>query len=209
MTEPQVQLNIRTISGIAEAVAPATDPLSVSRRWATVTGFNADNTVNIYISGIHIEAVPRDSTYRPRIGDRVRVDVVGTDMTVVGSIGETWEFSRTTTNIAVAAAGWALTASSWVRRAALGHAVIYLEFTYTGAGITVQPDGNINENPVVCTLNTPWRPFDIIPMTSSISGPMAVGYARDDGGVVLAATTPGATITNGKVFSLAANYPLA
>jgi microcystin-dependent protein len=69
---------------LATALAGSDDPIAVQRRWAVITAVNSDGTVNINLGGVVVQNIARDANYSPVINDRVRVDVVGTDMTVLG-----------------------------------------------------------------------------------------------------------------------------
>jgi microcystin-dependent protein len=70
-------------SGVAEAGAP--DPISVRRRWAIITAINPeDSTVDINLGGVTIPHVSYDATYHPAIDEVVQVNVVDTDITVIG-----------------------------------------------------------------------------------------------------------------------------
>lgn len=74
----------RVTAGIADAMVTSTTEGSVTRRWALVTAVNANGTVDINIGGVAVPGIPRFGNYAPVVGDRVMVDVIGTDMIVVG-----------------------------------------------------------------------------------------------------------------------------
>jgi microcystin-dependent protein len=69
-------------TGISDAGAP--DPISVRRRWATVLAINADSTVDINLGGVTVPHVAYDASYHPALNEVVQVNVVDTDITVIG-----------------------------------------------------------------------------------------------------------------------------
>jgi microcystin-dependent protein len=81
---PAVNITPRTTASLASAIAGSSDPISVQRRWATVLVVNGDGTVDINLGGVTVTGISRDANYYPVVGDVVRVDVVATDLIVVG-----------------------------------------------------------------------------------------------------------------------------
>ena len=70
-------------TGIADAGTP--DPISVRRRWAVITAINtADSTVDINLGGEIVPHVSFDASYHPALDEVVQVNVVDTDITVIG-----------------------------------------------------------------------------------------------------------------------------
>lgn len=69
-------------TGIADAGAP--DPISVRRRWAVVVNINSDSTVDIDLGGVLVPHVSYDASYHPALDEVVQVNVVDTDITVIG-----------------------------------------------------------------------------------------------------------------------------
>lgn len=80
-----VPVPTRAAAGIAEAMTPTTDQSAVKRRWGIVSAINGDGTVNCLVGGVDIPSLRYMASYRPSIGERVMLDVVGTDMTVLGA----------------------------------------------------------------------------------------------------------------------------
>lgn len=109
----------------------------------------------------------------------------------------------------LAATGWTIVSQSGVKKA--GIAFVNIRFTRSGAAVTVPVDGNI-ANQIVATLAAGWAgaPGAGIPLVSSHTGPLAVGYIDGTGAgqVFLSAVTAGATIPTGAEFTLAGVYPL-
>jgi microcystin-dependent protein len=67
------------------AVAGEPDPISVRRRWAVITAIHPeDSTVSIDLGGVIIPHVSYDATYHPALDEVVQVNVVDTDITVIG-----------------------------------------------------------------------------------------------------------------------------
>jgi microcystin-dependent protein len=75
----------RTAAGIADAMVSTPPDVNVQRRWGIISAINADGTVNCLVGGVDIANLRRMATYVPTIGERVMLDVVGTDMTVLGA----------------------------------------------------------------------------------------------------------------------------
>ncbi len=73
-------------SGIATGIAVAgePDPISVRRRWAVIMTVNSDSTVDIDLGGVPVPHVSYDASYHPAVGEVVQVNVVDTDITVIG-----------------------------------------------------------------------------------------------------------------------------
>ncbi len=69
-------------TGVADAGSP--DPISVRRRWATIVAINADSTVDINLGGTLVPHVSYDASYHPALDEVVQVNVVDTDITVIG-----------------------------------------------------------------------------------------------------------------------------
>jgi len=58
----------------------------VARRWGVIKSINAGNTLTVTLSGVDIPGIKRLSSYIPTVGDNVQIDVVGTDLHVVGTL---------------------------------------------------------------------------------------------------------------------------
>jgi hypothetical protein len=73
-------------SGIATGISDAgeVDPIQVRRRWAVVIAINTDATVDINLGGVTVPHVSYDASYHPALNETVQVNVVDTDITVIG-----------------------------------------------------------------------------------------------------------------------------
>ena len=72
-------------SRIAEATAPQSQQTAVKWRWGTVEAVNADGTMDVDIAGSTVPGVTAlHSATSAAVGDRVRVDYLGTDAVVTG-----------------------------------------------------------------------------------------------------------------------------
>lgn len=73
-------------SGIATGIAQAgePDPIQVRRRWAVVVAINTDSTVDINLGGELVPHVSYDASYHPALDEVVQINVVDTDLTVIG-----------------------------------------------------------------------------------------------------------------------------
>lgn len=92
----------RASTGIADAMAASTSSSNVLRRWGIISGINSDHTVNVLVGGTEIPNLKRNAAYVPTIGERVLVDTVGTDMTVLGATAPSpRNFNRPTGDIEV------------------------------------------------------------------------------------------------------------
>jgi microcystin-dependent protein len=90
----------RAASGIADAMASSTSQSNVLRRWGIVSAINTDGTVDVLVGGVNIPALKYHASYQPTIGERVMLDAVGTDMTVLGAIAPSVRnFNRPTGDI--------------------------------------------------------------------------------------------------------------
>lgn len=70
---------------IARALAPSQQPAAARWRWGTVTAANSDGTVDVRVGGSVMPSVRTlASALGAKVGDRVRVDYLGTDAVVVG-----------------------------------------------------------------------------------------------------------------------------
>lgn len=70
---------------IAEATAPQSQQTAVKWRWGTVEAVNADGTMDVDIAGSTVPGVTAlHSATSAAVGDRVRVDYLGTDAVVTG-----------------------------------------------------------------------------------------------------------------------------
>lgn len=73
---------------------------TVLRRWGIVSAINADGTVDVLVGGVNIPNLRRNANYNPSVGERVLLDVVGEDMTVLGATGPSpRSFNRPTGDI--------------------------------------------------------------------------------------------------------------
>lgn len=94
MTQPRSERDIfaRVVTGspipaaLGKAMVSLPDPSSVRRRWGMVNAINSDGTLNVNVAGIIIPSIRHLATYAPTVGERVTLDVVGTDTVVVGAI---------------------------------------------------------------------------------------------------------------------------
>lgn len=69
---------------LADALAQTPGETIVKRRWGIVTAINAeDDTVDVDLAGVVVPHVRRSAYYSPTVGERVWLDVVGTDVVVV------------------------------------------------------------------------------------------------------------------------------
>jgi microcystin-dependent protein len=96
----QVAAGIAT--GISDAGVP--DPIQVRRRWAVVLAINTDSTVDIDLGGVTVPHVSYDASYHPALDEVVQVNVVDTDITVIGPTANSTYVSyirRTGTIVAV------------------------------------------------------------------------------------------------------------
>lgn len=70
---------------IAGALAPRPQPTYATWRWGTVATLNADGTMDVTIGGATLPSVRAlASALGAKVGDRVRVDYLGTDAVVTG-----------------------------------------------------------------------------------------------------------------------------
>lgn len=70
---------------IADALAPSPPLPSMRWRWGTVTAVNSDGTMDVDAAGSAMDDVPAlASAMGAAVGDRVRVDYLGTSAVVVG-----------------------------------------------------------------------------------------------------------------------------
>lgn len=76
-------LGSSTTRGIAEALAGTRGATAVKRRWGMISAVNTDDTVDVDLAGVVIPRVRRSAYYTPTVGERVWLDVVGTDVVVV------------------------------------------------------------------------------------------------------------------------------
>lgn len=81
---PVITVPPRVAAGMADAMVSPTVEASVNRRWGIIDNINANGTLNVNIGGVVINNIPRTATYNPRVGERVQIDVIGTDMVIVG-----------------------------------------------------------------------------------------------------------------------------
>lgn len=76
-----------TTRALAEAMTQANDPLSVNRRWGTIAAINTvDDSVSVTLGGEVIEGIKYDAGYTPIVGEYVYMDIVGSDVTVMGTM---------------------------------------------------------------------------------------------------------------------------
>jgi microcystin-dependent protein len=75
----------RASAGLSEAMTQDINPSAVLRRWGIIKGIRSNGTVDVYVAGQTITAVRRLASYNPTFDERVQIDVVGTDMVVVGA----------------------------------------------------------------------------------------------------------------------------
>jgi hypothetical protein len=61
------------------------NPSAVLRRWGIIVAIRANGTVDVNVAGQDLPAIRRLASYAPILGERVQIDVVGTDMVVVGA----------------------------------------------------------------------------------------------------------------------------
>jgi len=78
-------LNTSTTRSIAGAIVGQPPVASVGRRWGTISGINANGTVDVMIGGTETEGIARDANYTPSIGEEVYIDIVGADAVVAGT----------------------------------------------------------------------------------------------------------------------------
>jgi microcystin-dependent protein len=73
---------------------------TVLRRWGIVADIHDDGTVTVLVGGVPIPNLKRNAAYIPTVGERVLLDVVGEDMTVIGATGPSpRNFNRPTGDI--------------------------------------------------------------------------------------------------------------
>lgn len=72
----------RSTRGIADALVPRADTLTVRRRWGVVAAIGID-VLDVTIDGILVQDVRYVASYVPVVGERIRLDCVGTDLVVV------------------------------------------------------------------------------------------------------------------------------
>ncbi len=84
VTLPSALGEISAAIATGVAVAGEPDPISVRRRWAVITAINTDSTVDIDLGGVIIPHVSYDASYHPALDEVVQVNVVDTDITVIG-----------------------------------------------------------------------------------------------------------------------------
>jgi microcystin-dependent protein len=90
----------RSASALADAMVQTTDQSTVRRRWGLILAINNDGTVNVDLAGVVIPNLRVVAGYQPTIGERIILDVVGTDMTVLGATGQSpRRFNRPTGDI--------------------------------------------------------------------------------------------------------------
>ena len=102
--------------------------------------------------------------------------------------------------------GWFLTSSKLKN---LGNGTAYVSVVARSNGFVVNATGNIPNSPVA-VLPAGWGPA--VPFSSLQTlgtGRMTMGYLREDRGVWITTTSPGADSTNTEDFELAGIYPLA
>lgn len=103
--------------------------------------------------------------------------------------------------------GWSVAGSgtSWIRRVN-NWIVGRVEFNRTGAAISVNARGDIT-NSIFCTLQTPWRPDSVHPLTAAESGRSWTGHINSAGAMSIAAVGGTENISNGEIFSTRFIYP--
>jgi hypothetical protein len=85
VTLPSALGEISSAIATGVAVAGEPDPISVRRRWAVITAIHPeDSTVSIDLGGVIIPHVSYDASYHPALDEVVQVNVVDTDITVIG-----------------------------------------------------------------------------------------------------------------------------
>jgi microcystin-dependent protein len=75
----------RSSAQLAESMVQDINPSAVLRRWGIITAVNSNGSVDVNVAGQTIPAVKRLASYNPTKDERVTIDVVGTDMVVVGA----------------------------------------------------------------------------------------------------------------------------
>lgn len=125
MTEPIIPnrsvLATLAMHQLADQLAPPSQSqgaVAVMRRWGTVSAVNAGGTVDVTIGTTTIPGIGYLSWYIPVIGDTVAVDVVGSDIAVVGT---TSLATSPQAGAMLAAATNANTGSALVKRDSLGY----------------------------------------------------------------------------------------
>lgn len=73
----------RASTGISEAMVNEVNPSAVLRRWGIIKATRTDGTVDVDVAGVTVSSIKRHASYQPTVGERVIIDVVGTDMVVV------------------------------------------------------------------------------------------------------------------------------
>lgn len=92
----------RTSSALADAMTSKTPDANVQRRWGIVSAINTDRTVNVVVGGVEVPSLRYMATYVPSVGERVMLDVVGTDLTVLGATAPSpRNFNRPTGDIEI------------------------------------------------------------------------------------------------------------
>jgi microcystin-dependent protein len=107
MSNPIVPPPPRSASSLADAMVQTTNQAQVLRRWGLVNKINSDGTLDVDIAGVVVPKLKRVASYNPTAGERVLIDAVGTDLTVIGATAPSPKNSnlRTATVTAIAANG--------------------------------------------------------------------------------------------------------
>jgi hypothetical protein len=95
------QIPPRAGAQLSEAMVQSVNPSSVLRRWGIVRAIRTGGTVDVEVAGTTATAVRRQASYNPTLDERVFLDVVDTDMTVVGATAPATTFYRVAEVIAI------------------------------------------------------------------------------------------------------------
>jgi hypothetical protein len=71
---------------IATAITTKSTGTVVNRRWGVVSVNNGDGTLNVDLDGTTLNGVHYIANYVPTVGDRVLLDIVGSDVVVTGTL---------------------------------------------------------------------------------------------------------------------------
>ena len=113
----------------------------------------------------------------------------------------------TGTSAIVAASGWSVDTQSITIKN--GIAVAFMNFTRTGAAITVPASGNIANTTFATIPNASYRPgYSGIPISLISGGPLLGGEVTTGGDFRINAIAPGNTIATGTAFNCGAMWPI-
>ena len=137
---------------IAEVTAPESQQSAVKWRWGTVEAVNADGTMDVDIAGSTVPSVTAlYSATSASVGDRVRVDYLGTDAVVTGVRATSGPPQREDGTIERNTSNCSSLGTSWLSRKG---GVVSVSFIDAKLANALASSGNV----VVATLPAGFRP---------------------------------------------------